>query len=80
MESVPKAPVEWIDEIVFPEGLPAALKLHLFDAPRGAAACNPLLPGVARKAVKNQENRRVVQPRAAHRLVPPARFELALPA
>lgn len=29
MESIGKRQVEWIDELVFPEGLEAALKLHL---------------------------------------------------
>ena len=80
MESVPKAQVEWIDEIVFPEGLRAALKLHLCGTQKGASACGPLPSGGARKPLENQENRGVVQSDAADRLVPPARFELALPA
>ena len=40
MESLPPRQVEWIDEIVFPEGFAAALKLHLDAAPQGAAACS----------------------------------------
>ncbi len=39
--SVPRVQVEWIDELVFPEGWEVALKLHLSGAPEGAAACNP---------------------------------------
>jgi hypothetical protein len=80
MDNVPRRQVEFIDELVFPEGWQAALKLHLCDAPRGAAACSPMPPRVARKPLKNQENRGVVQQPAAGGLVPPARFELALPA
>jgi integrase len=80
MDAVPRRQVEFIDELVFPEGWEAALKLHSFDAPRGTAARSPLPPGVARKPLKNQENRGVVPPPAAGGLVPPARFELALPA
>ena len=80
MDALPRRQVEFIDELVFPEGWQAALKLHLCDAPRGAAACSPTPSGEARKPVKNRENRGVVQPDAADGLVPPARFELALPA
>src|SRR5579859_1001098 len=42
IDAVPKRQVEWIDEIVFPEGLEAALNLPLSGAPRGASACSPV--------------------------------------
>ena len=80
MESVPRRQVEWIDEIVFPEGFAAALNLHLSGAPQGAAACNLVQSGEARNPLENQENCNVVQSGAAGCMVPPARFELALPA
>jgi len=41
MESVPRAHVEWIDEIVFPEGLELALNLHLDAARFDATSCSP---------------------------------------
>ncbi len=80
MDSVPRVRVEWIDEIVFPEGLAAALNLHLYGAPQGALACNPVQSGEPRNPLENQENCHVVQSGAAGCVVPPARFELALPA
>jgi hypothetical protein len=36
MDRLPVRPVEWIDDLVFPEGFQAALKLHLDGAPPGA--------------------------------------------
>ncbi len=80
IEALPKRQVEWIDEIVFPKGLAAALKLHLSGAPQGAAACSPTQVEGARNPLENQENCNVVQSGAAGCVVPPARFELALPA
>lgn len=68
------------DNQVFPEGLAAALKMHLSGAPQGAAACNARQSGEARNHVEFQENCNVVQSDAAGCVVPPARFELALPA
>ena len=41
MESMSRLQVEWIDELVFPEGWEVAVKLHLSGAPQGAAACSP---------------------------------------
>jgi len=80
MESVSKAQVEWIDELVFPEGFEAALKLHLYGAPSGAVACSHVPPSEVRNAVSDNTQRSVVQSGAAECMVPPARFELALPA
>ena len=36
MVRLPVQPVEWIDDLIFREGLEAALKLHMFGAPNGA--------------------------------------------
>ncbi len=80
MEALPKRQAEWIDEIVFPEGFAAALKLHLCGAPQGAVACSAAQSGKVRKPLENQEDCNVVQSDAVGCVVPPARFELALPA
>jgi hypothetical protein len=80
MDAPPRRQVEFIDELVFPEGWDAALKLHLYGAPHGAAARSPAQPAGPRKPLENKENRNVVQSDAAGYVVPPARFELALPA
>jgi hypothetical protein len=37
MGRLPVQPVEWVDDLIFPEGLEVALKLHLFGAPNGPA-------------------------------------------
>ncbi len=42
MEALPRRQVEFIDELVFPEGWEAALKLHLYGALPGATACSPV--------------------------------------
>ena len=42
MEHIPACPVEWIDELVFPEGFAAALKLHLLGALSIANLYNPV--------------------------------------
>jgi len=42
MDRLPTHPVEWIDELVFPEGLETALKLHLSGAPQRVSGCNPV--------------------------------------
>ena len=80
MDALPRRQVEFIDELVFPEGWKVALKLHLCGAPQGAVACSPTQSGEASKPLENQENCNVVQSDAAGCMVPPARFELALPA
>jgi hypothetical protein len=38
MDELQHRQVEWIDELVFPEGFQAALKLHLYGAPSRAVA------------------------------------------
>lgn len=47
IELLPKRQVEWIDELVFPEGYAVALNLHLSDALRSAAPCHPVQPSKA---------------------------------
>jgi integrase len=42
MESLSKVQVEWIDEIVFPEGFESALKSHLYGALPVALAGSPV--------------------------------------
>jgi integrase-like protein len=42
MGRLPVQPVEWIDDLVFPEGLEAALKLHLLGAPNSATRGHPM--------------------------------------
>jgi len=44
MDALPTRQVEWIDEIVFPEGWDAALNLHLSGALPGAMTCSSILP------------------------------------
>jgi hypothetical protein len=77
MDSVPKRQVEWIDELVFPEGFAAALKLHLDGAPQGASACSPLQPVEGLKPAPNETSRHTVQSGAAGRMVAGAGFEPA---
>ena len=77
MESVPKRQVEWIDELVFPEGFAAALNLHLDGALRGASACSPvpsLEHGEGPEPASNETSRHTVQSGAAGRLVAGARY------
>ena len=45
--------VEWIDELVFPEGWEAALKLHLSGALCDAAPCSPVLPSEGRESLQD---------------------------
>ena len=42
MDRLPTHPVEWIDELVFPEGFEIALNLRLFGTPQGVSGCNPV--------------------------------------
>ena len=62
MESIGKRQVEWIDELVFPEGLEPARKLHLSGDPEGVAACNPVQFFEGQKLVEIMAKRNVVQP------------------
>ena len=77
MEALPRQQVEFIDELVFPEGWEAALKLHLFGAQSGAAGCNPVLPPEGPNPNKNAAWRGAVQSGAEGFLVEAAGIEPA---
>jgi integrase-like protein len=61
MDWLPKRQVEWIDELVFPEGFAAALNLHLSGAPQGAARCSPVQPPEVLDPLINMTGRSLVQ-------------------
>ncbi|HEV2358841.1 MAG TPA: tyrosine-type recombinase/integrase, partial [bacterium] len=61
MESIPKRQVEWIDELVFPEGFEAALNLHLSGALRGAMGDNAVQPVGSGKRLIDKGESHVVQ-------------------
>jgi integrase len=77
MDSVPRAQAEWIDEIVFPEGLAAALNLHLSAAPQGATRCSPVQSAEGRKTLEITAERSGVQSGAAGYVAGPAGVEPA---
>jgi integrase-like protein len=80
MDSIPRRPVEWIDELVFPEGFEVALKLHLDALLRDATPCRPVQPEEWLEPSPGAVPGSVVQSDAARCLVPRAGFEPALPA
>lgn len=80
MESAPKRQVEWIDELVFPEGFESALNLHLYSAPIDSEPCSSVLSGDRSDPLYDGLPGSVVPNDAEQCVVPPARFELALPA
>lgn len=61
MEALPKRQVEWIDELVFPEGWEAALKLHLEGAPEGVSGCNPVQCVETAEPLENKDENNLVQ-------------------
>jgi len=61
MEDLPRRQVEWIDELVFPEGLPAALNLRMFGAPESATGCSPVRATDEGKSLEIAAERSVVQ-------------------
>ncbi len=77
MDSVPRIQAEWIDEIVFPEGLAVALNLHLSGAPQGATGCSPVQPAQGGKTLEITAERSVVQSGAAGCVAGPAGVEPA---
>ncbi len=77
MESVPRAQVEWIDEIVFPEGFEAALKLHLSGAPSDATACSLVQSAEVLEAAPDLAFSHLVQSGAAGCVVEAAGIEPA---
>lgn len=60
LESLPKRQVEWIDELVFPEGLERALKAHAAAAPSRPKHCSrhKCGPGQRTPAKKPQQVQR----------------------
>jgi len=79
MESIPKRQVEWIDEIVFPEGFAAALKLHLYDALSSATTCSEVQQGERLESSADAASSSSVQSGAAGRMAEGGRFELPIP-
>jgi integrase len=71
MDALPRRQVEFIDELVFPEGYEAALKLHLSGAPKGAAGCSPVLRSEGAKPLENTASSNAVQLGAERFLVDP---------
>jgi Phage integrase family len=61
MEALPKRQVEWIDELVFPEGWDVALKMHLDGAPEEASGCNPMQSAEATEPLENKNESNLVQ-------------------
>jgi integrase len=61
MEALPKRQVEWIDELVFPEGWDVALKMHLDGAPEEASGCNPMESAEATEPLENKNESSLVQ-------------------
>ena len=54
MGRLPVQPVEWIDDLVFPEGLEAALKLHLLGGPNSATQGHPMSDAEEQLAVPDR--------------------------
>ena len=69
MEALPKRQVEWIDELVFPEGWEVALKLHLDGAPEETAGCSPVRSAEATEPLGNRAESALVQSGAAGAVV-----------
>ena len=61
MEALPKRQVEWIDELVFPEGWEAALKMHLGGAPGEASGCSQVQAAESSEPLENKGDSNVVQ-------------------
>jgi len=77
MDRLPVRPVEWIDDLVFPEGLESALNLPLSGAPRGAVACSPVQSAESPKSLEIAVERSDVQSDATGFLVGRAGLEPA---
>ncbi len=61
MEALSRCQVEWIDELVFPEGWEAALKLHLEGAPEGTSGCSQVQSTQAPEPLENKDESNLVQ-------------------
>ena len=79
MESLPRRQVEWIDEIVFPEGFAVALKLHLDTALSGAAPRSPAQCAERSESSPDAVSDSVVQSGATGCVAEGGRFELPIP-
>jgi hypothetical protein len=79
MDALPKRQVEWIDEIVFPEGFEAALKLHLSGAPQSASACSPVQQREWLEPSADAALSSLMQSDAAGCMAEGGRFELPIP-
>jgi integrase len=77
IDALPRRQVEFIDELVFPEGSLAALKMHLSGAPEGATGCSPVLPSEGPKPLRNAASSNDVQSDVAGFLVEAAGIEPA---
>jgi integrase len=77
MDALPRRQVEFIDELVFPEGWEAALKLHLLGVQSGATGCSPVLTSQGPKSVENATWSGAVQFGAEEFLVEAAGIEPA---
>lgn len=77
MDRLPVQPVEWIDDLVFPEGWEAALKLPLYGAPSGATPGHALQRSEGLEPKDDAGWRNVVQSGATGCMVGGAGFEPA---
>jgi hypothetical protein len=79
LESVPMRQVEWIDEIVFPEGFAAALKLHLEGTPSSASEGHVVQPLESLEPLQDTAPSNLVQAGAAGYMVAAEGFEPPTP-
>jgi Phage integrase family len=77
MDRLPVRPVEWIDDLVFPEGFETALNLHMPAAPSGNIAGHAVQSSEARKAKADATSSNLVQSDATGFLVGRAGLEPA---
>ncbi len=77
--SLPRQQVEWIDEIVFPEGFVAALKLHLSGALSDVSAYSPVQQPERLEPSPSAVSDNLVQSGATERMAEGGRFELPIP-
>jgi integrase len=69
MEALPKRQVEWIDELVFPEGWDAALKLHLGAAPSVESARSAVQSTETLEPLESKDESNLVQSGASRGMV-----------
>lgn len=61
MEELPRRQVEWIDELVYPEGPLASLVLPLDGAPQDASGCSPVQSAKSLKRSGDEASGSLVQ-------------------